>query len=430
MASYTPTTAGPILKEKFDPAIADATSKRNTTFSWFRRKVDQKDVNDRNYFFAMKTQRNQGYGSLTGSQSGGLLPVPGALSRRKIQADYRDHFVSGEIDGRIQDAKSDAALLNMAKDAIMDAEESFTTFQDLYLFGNGQGVLGVVTGISGTNITFALSQTNPYGSMMLQPGQRCFFHNASTFVQYTGTIGTAACTVSSVTSSTDVVAFDQVPSDLATGALVVIESTFGRETQGFDYHAGNFGTTWLADGQTGTAITRSTAPWSNANVIDKSAAALTPDMIDQAALQTSDQIGDDEVDYGQVLISHEYQQNAYRKLGYSLNRTVNVTGNPKLDLGFGKVSHNGMEWRTSAHCPADRIYGLRLEDWVMPEVVAPQMKDFQHGPLIQKPGTDRYYDAAQFAVYARYNVVCKRPFTQFLLKNLQIVAADVRRRVF
>jgi hypothetical protein len=52
-----------------------------------------------------------------------------------------------------------------------------------------------------------------------------------------------------------------------------------------------------------------------------------------------------------------------------------------------------------------------------------------NGPLIQKPGTDRYYDAAQFAAYARYALICKAPYRQFLLKNLAFTAADVRRNL-
>lgn len=430
MPAYTMTTAGPILKEAFDGRVGDAISKRNTFYSWFRKRVEKDDnINSRGYHFSIKTQRNQGYGSLTSSQEGGLLPRAGAPTRRKIRADYRDHFVSGELSGRVMDAPNKTALLNLSKDAMSDAEESFTTFQDFYLFGNGSGSLGVVTATNGsTTATFALAQSTPYGSMMIQAGQRIHFHHPTTFVQYTGGSVTVS-TVSSKDTATDVVTFDAVPSDLAANAIAVIEDTINRETQGLDYHAGNSGTTWLVDSETGSAITRSAAPWSYANVIDKSSAALSPDFIDTAALQTSNQVGDGKPAWDEVLVSHAAQQNQYRKLGYNLTRTVNATGNDKLDLGFAEVSHNGMEWRTSSHCQADRIYGLKLSAWKLLEVKAPQMYQFQNGPLIQKPGTDRYYDAAQFAVYARYALVCTEPYSQFLLKNLAFTAADVRRNL-
>jgi hypothetical protein len=333
------------------------------------------------------------------------------------------------LTGRVQDAENKAALLNLSKDAMADAEESFTTFQDFYLFGNGSGSLGVVTASNQTTTaTFALAQATPYGSMMVQVGQRIMFHHPTTFVQYTG----GSVTVSTVVSkdvSTDVVTFDAVPTDLVANAIAVIEDTINRETQGLDYHVGNSGTTWLVDAETGSAITRSAAPWSSAIVIDKSAAALAPDFIDTISLQTSNQEGDGKPMWDQVLVSHACQQNQYRKLGYSLTRTVGASGNGKLDLGFAEVSHNGMEWRVSSHCQADRIYGLRLEDFVMAEVKAPQMYNFQNGTLIQKPGTDRYYDAAQFAVYARYALICKAPYRQFLLKNLSFTVADVRRNL-
>ncbi len=430
MAAYTSTTAGPILKEEFDKRVVPAISKRNTFFSWFMRRVEKGDINQRGYFFSVKTQRNQGYGSLTSAQEGGLLPRAGAPVRRKVKADYRDHFISGELTGRVQDTETKAALLNLSKDAMSDAEESFTTFQDFYMFGNGVGSLGVITtGYSGgtpTLLTFALAQATPYGSMMLQVGQRIHFHHPTTFVKLEG----GAVTVSTVVSkdnSTDVVTFDAVPTDAIAGSIAVIEDTINRETQGLDSHVGNFGTTWLNDGETGTAINRAANPWVNGNVVDASTAALSPDKIDTIALQTSNQVGDEKPTWDSVMVSHPAQQNQYRKLGYTLNRVVKASGNEKLDLGFSDVSHNGAEWRVSSHCPADRIYGLSLSSFKMLMVKKPQMYDFQGGPLIQKPGTDRYYDAAQFAVYARYALVATEPTKNWVIKNLAFTVADVRR---
>jgi len=428
-------TAGPILKEEFDSRVGDAISTRNTTYSWFRRRVStDNDINTRGHYFSLKTQRNQGYGSLTSGQEGGLMPIPGAPTRVKIRADYRDHFISGELTGRVMDAPTKTALLNLSKDAMADAEESFTTFQDLYLFGNGNGVIGTTSGaVSGATVPFVLSQTNPYGSMMIQANQRIKFYAAGAG----GTLGAlrvaglagGVSTVLSKDIATDIVTFDAVATDVASGDLAVIEGTDNRETQGLDYHINNVVTTWLVDGMTGSAITKASNPWSMATVIDKSASALAPDFIDTIALQTSNQQGDGKPAWDQVLLSHACQQNQYRKLGYALTRVVNASGNPKLDLGFANVSHNGMEWRVSSHCQADRLYGLTLSSWEMKENKAPQMYNFQGGPLIQKPGTAQYYDAAQFAVYARYALICKEPYNQFLLKGLQFAVADVRRNL-
>ncbi len=432
MAAYTMSTAGPVLKEAFDNNVVNAISKRNTFFSWFIKRVEKGDINTRGYLFSLKTQRNQGYGSLTAAQEGGLLPRAGAPVRRKVRADYRDHFLSGELTGRVQDTETKQALLALAKDSMSDAEESFTTFQDFYLFGNGSGALAVTTtaynGGTPTLLTFALAQATPYGSMMLQPSQRIMFHNPTTFAQRTGG-AVLVSTVISKDNTTDVVTFDAVPTDVIIGDIAVIEDTVNRETQGLDYHVGNNGTTWLVDAETGVAINRAANPWTSANVTDAAAAALSPDKLDTLALQASNQGGDGQIDWDQVMVSHLVQQNQYRKLGYALTRTVQASGNSKLDLGFASVSHNGMEWRTSSHCQADRIYGLALSSWKMLAVKMPQMYDFQGGPLIQKPGTDRYYDAAQFAVYARYAIVSTQPYRNWLLKNLSFTAADVRRNL-
>jgi hypothetical protein len=423
------TTAGPLLKEEFDSRVGSAISMRNTTYSWFRKRVSiDNDINTRGYFFSLKTQRNQGYGSLTSAQEGGLLPIAGAPARRKVQIDYRDHFISGELSGRVMDAPSKTALLDLSKDAMADAEESFTTFQDLYLFGNGNGVIGVASGaVSGATVPFVLSQTNPYGSMMLQPGQRIQLFDTTLATQRVNG-GTTTFTVVSKDVN-DIVTFDVGPLLVVTGDVAVIENTLNRETLGLDFFVGNAGTNWLNDGLTGSPIARAGNPWTSATVIDKTGSALAPDFIDTIALQTSNQQGDGKPNWDQVLLSHPAQQNMYRKLGYALTRVVDASGNPKLDLGFANVSHNGMEWRVSSHCPADRLFGLQLSSWALKENKAPQMYNFQNGPLIQKPGTAQYYDAAQFAVYARYALVCKEPFNQFLLKGLQFNVADVRRNL-
>ncbi len=422
-------TAAPILKENFDSRVMDAISKRNTTFSWFMKRVEKGDINDRGYNFSVKTRRNQSYGSLTSAQEGGLLPRAGQPQRRKVRADYRDHFVSGELTGRVMDAPNDAALLNLSKDAMADAEESFTTYQDFYLFGNGSGSLAVATTIAaGATVTFALAQATPYGSMMLQDTQRVQFINPANGAQRTGGAVTVS-TVISKNNSTDVVTFDAVPTDVAVGDIVVIEDTYQRETQGLDFYVNDSNTDWLVDAETGTPISKTTNPWAKGIVQDKAGATLAPEMLDSIALQSNVQMGDGKITWDAVMLSHIAQQNKYRALGYTLNRTINVAGNDKLDLGFAQVSHNGMEWRTSSHCQADRIYGLTLSAWKMLAVKMPQMYNFQGGALIQKPGSDRYYDAAQFAVYARYNFVCQQPYTQWLLKNLSFATSDVRRNL-
>jgi hypothetical protein len=431
MPQYTNSTASPILKEQFDKNVVNAIAKRNTTFSWFMSRVSKVDINDRGYYFSAKTRRNQGYGSLTAAQEGGLMPRSGVPAYKKIRADYQDHFIAGEMSGRVRDAPNDAALLRMSKDYMMDAEESFTHFQDFYLFGNGSGALGVATtGYVAATITFALAAATPYGSTKIQPTQRLHFINPADGTQRTGGDVTVS-TVISVNSSTDVVTFDAVPDDVVANDIVVIEDTYGREMQGFDYHLNDANTTWLKDGETGVAITRADHPWTKANVYDASAAAISPAFLDAIALRTTNQKGDGKIAFDAVMLSHPVQQYGYMQLGYALTRVVNASGNDKLDLGFANVSHNGMQWRVSQNAQPDRIYGLTLSEWIMPVVKMPQMYTFPGGDsLIQKYGTDRPYDAVQFYVYARFNVVCRNPSTQWMIKNLSFTAANVRTNVF
>lgn len=362
------------------------------------------------------------------------MPRSGTPAYKKIKVEYQSHFIGGEMSGDVMDAKDDVALLAMSKDYMADAEESFTSFQDFYLFGNGSGSLGVTStayaGGTPTLITFALGATRPYGSTKLQPTQRVHFINPADGVQRTGGSVTVS-TVVSVVPSTDVVTFDAVPTDVAVNDIVCIEDTYGREMQGFDYHLNDSNTTWLKDAETGSAITRASYPWTKANVYDASTADIAPAFIDAIAAQTTTQTGDGEIAFDAAMLSHIAQKKKYMALGYALTRTVEASGNSKLDLGFASVSHNGMPWRTSANAQPDRILGLTLSSWRMPFVKLPQMYQFAGGgSLIQKYGTDRPYDAVQFYVYGRFNVTCREPWKQWLIKGLTFDPSVVRTNLY
>lgn len=434
MGQYTTATASPILKEEFDKNVVDAISKRNTTFSWFMKNARKVDINPRGYFFSAKTRRNQGYGSNTSAQEGGIMPRSGTPAYKKIKAEYQSHFIGGEMSGDVMDAKDDVSLLAMSKDYMADAEESFTTFQDFYLFGNGSGSLGVTStaynGGTPTVFTMALSATRPYGSTKIQPTQRLQFIDPATGTQRTGGSVTVS-TVSAVNYSTDVVTCDALPTDFAVSDIVVIEDTYGREMQGFDYNLNDANTTWYKDGESGSAITKSSNPWTLASVYDASSSTISPAFLDNISAQTTIQGGDGEIAFDAVMLSHIAQKKKYMSLGYALTRTVEASGNKKLDLGFATVSHNGMPWRISSNAQPDRIYGLTLKDWAMPFVKLPQMYKFAGGgSLIQKYGTDRPYDAVQFYVYGRFNVICTAPFRQWLIKGLSFDTTDARVRTY
>lgn len=431
MATFTNTTASPILKEFFDPRLVEAASRRNTTFSWFLKKARKEGVNGRGYLFTAKTRRNQGYGTLTSAQEGGLMPIAGTPGHKKVRADYISAFMAGEMSGDIRDAPDAAALVDMAKAYMADAEESFTTFQDLYLFGNGSGSIAVATTAynagTPTLITCALAAATPYGATKLAPTMRVQFIDPANGNQRTGGSVTVS-TITAVDSSTDVVTFDAVPTDVAINDIIVIENTYGRQVKGFDYHINDSNGNWLPDAETGTPIPKATNPWTKGVVLDASAATITAAMIDTVSLRTQLQTGDGSIAFDAVMISHPAQMRQYMALGTALSRTVNLSGNKRLDLGFGSVSHNGMEWRASANCQPDRIYGLQLSDWVMPMVKMPQMYKFGDtgSVLSQKPGSAAFYDAMLFYVYARYNVVCQRPYRQWMIKNIGFTPADAR----
>lgn len=427
MAQFTTATASPILKEEFDKNVVQAIAKRGTAFSWFMKNVAKVEINPRGFYFSAKTRRNQGYGSNTLAQEGGIMPRSGTPGYKKVRVDYQSHFIGGEMSGDVMDAKDDVALLGLSKDYMADAEESFTNFQDIYLFGNGSGSIGVTsTAFVATTVTFALGQTRPYGSTLLQATQRIQFINPATGLQRTGG-GVTVSTVLSLDNTTDVVTFDAVPTDVAINDIVVIEDTYGREMQGFDFHLNDANGNWLKDAETGTPIPKATNAWTKANVYDAAGADLSPEFIDAISGQTTTQKGDGDISFDAVMLSHNAQQKKYMRLGYALTRTINASGNDKLDLGFSRVSHNGMEWRTSSHCQPDRILGLKVSTWKMPFVKLPQMYQFAGGgSLIQKPATDRYYDAAQFYVYARFNALCQAPYQNWLIRGLAFDAAMVR----
>jgi hypothetical protein len=124
-----------------------------------------------------------------------------------------------------------------------------------------------------------------------------------------------------------------------------------------------------------------------------------------------------------VILSHTTQQFNYQQLGYDLFRTVPTLGNTKLDLGFPRVGHNGMRWKVDKHCQRSVLYGLKLSDFAIVYIKLPGFYTTPNGDkLWAKPTEGGLYDRCQYAICARYDLLCYERRNQWKIDDLPYVA--------
>lgn len=404
---FTTTLGSVLMKDRIEPVLRQSFQEEDNLFAAMMDEVPKEPTNPRGRRMSIRVQPNASYGSPT---EGALMPIPGQPLDIEAIIKYLNQFKLGEFSGEIKDLPTEDAIVSfMARNQKGDTQ-TFNHTQNVLLFGVGTGSHGVVTATNATTTATFDPATTDMGSREILIGARMqFFTTAG--VQRVG----GAVTVSTVTAnnkSTGVVTFDAVPSDLAATDVIVYENSYGRGTHGLPYHIDDANSTWLT-------VNRATYPDTKGIVHDAAVAALSAGMIDLAQLKVKKQSGVNIPINDFVLVSHPAQKYNYRQLGYALTRVVNATGNMKIDLGFPEATHNGMRWKEDLDAAPSDLWGLRFSTWAIEFVKLPGFYEFDDGKrLIQKPGVSTYYDAFQYGIYARYDVICKDPKSNFRIKRL------------
>lgn len=408
--AFTTTSASPVLKEYVDPAVYKTFAQEDNTF---RALMDGKTerTNIRGRRFALTVRPNASYGSIA---EGGQLPLAHQPLNVEAKIYYLNQFKTGEINKEVLDQDDDQAMVSFASHNIESATETFMEDQELWVFGTGNGSLGVIASSVTTTIVFG----GDYGSENIRIGARLNWYTSANVIRSGGSVTVSTVLTNDIDTAT--ITVDAVPNDLAATDYATYESSQGNAFHGFPYHISDTTTTWLG-------LSPSTYPTLKSTVHDANSNPLTPGMIDLVQAKTRRRSGVNTPLNDFALIMHFAQEYNYRALGYDVNVVVqqaNMDGSKRtLDLGFTNVMHNGMRFRLSAKCARSDIWGIRFSDWAIEFIKKPGLYQDAHGETMwQKSGSGTPYDACQFAVHWRGDLALKKRERQFRIKNLPYIS--------
>jgi hypothetical protein len=425
--SYTTTQLNQIVKETFDTMIHESYDFNVGTMKRFKKAVPTEDITALGRYFAIQVQSNESYGSQ--STEGGAFPVAGNLVDIKALVNYRSQFASFKFTGDVEDLATNKTLTNALKRIVKDTTESFDEKQNYFLFGDGSGSLGTVNVVTDNTATppatvddtFSMYNTvaQSQGARALRAGQLVNGYLVGTGYR------TGDMTVKSVNRTNDTVSVADggLATSLAQDDLIVFKGSYNYAPQGFAYHVADSGT-WLG-------LSRSAYPSLNSVVHDAGSASLDQDMIEIVALKSRNVRGDSAPKFDYMLVMHPVQHKNLRAAIRSASNVefqASLAGNAKMDLSVKDVAPNGMEIVEDSWCAPSDVWGLRMADWAIEEVAPRQM--YKHGDgnvFIQSlAGSTAYADAKEGRVYSRYNIVCKKPYRQFRIKNVNFNTAETR----
>lgn len=420
MAQYTTTGLNEIVKETLDAVIHSSFDTNVETMKKFKRKVVTEDITSLGREFTISLQKNESYGSQ--ASEGGAFPAAGALVDDRATVNYRSQFASFDFSGDVEDLRNSKTLRDALTRIVMDAQESFDEKQNYFLFGSGNGSLGVIDSVSSNDLTMLNTVANSQGARPVRAGMVVNAYDQSGSAYRTGDME-----VTSINRSTDVVTVDSAAGSIASDDddILVFKGSYGYAPQGFAYHIADSGT-WLG-------LNRSTATLAGLRslVHDASSANIDWDLIEIALLKSRNVAGDAAPKFNFMLVGHPVQHKNLRALARSngnVQFNAQMGGNDKIDLMVKDVGIAGMEYHEDSWCAPSDMWGIRTDDWACEEVAPRQLYKHNDGSIFIQSlaSSTTYADAKEGRVYARYNIVCKRPHRQFRIKNLNFATSETR----
>lgn len=413
---YAVTNQNEHVKELLDARIQASYDNNYATLKRLKRETTT-EVTGRGREFVITLQDNESYGSIS---DGGNFPAAGALVEDRAVVTFRNQFASFDFTGAVEDLANNKTLQNTLTRIVKNTTEAFDEKQEFFLYGAGDGVIAQVDSVNTNDITALNTVAYPLGSNFVRKGQLLNAYDVSGAAYRTGDM-----TVSSVNRTTDVIAVDTAAGSIANDDddVLVFKGSYGTAPLGFKYHVGDSGS-WLG-------FTRSSTPGVNSLVYDASSASIDFDILETAEQRSGNLRGDDAPSWEFEWFMHPAQKRYLKALARSSGNVqfnANVAGNGKMDLIMKDVTPGGSRINTSFWCPISDAYGLRMADWSIQEVAPRQVYKHNNGNIfIQKIGASTTYaDAKEGRVYWRYNPLCKAPYAQVRIKNLNYTAADAR----
>lgn len=413
--------ASVVMTERIEPVLRNAflagTDEEAPTFDLFM-KGEKERTNELGRRVPIRVTPNASYGSIT---EGGQLPLAGTPELVQLRIYYLNQFMMGEINRVVLDQATESDLIKFMRTPMEDDQKTFRHIQNLWMHGTGSGALGVagtvVTGASGT-VLF----TGDYGAENIIKGSRLVFYSSAGVAHNQS----GAVTVSTVTAiSGDTVTFDTVPTDAVATDTAHYYGSYGLAPHGLAYHISETSSTYLGINTAVYGGVKSTVIDAGAS-LGVGGTALTPGMLDLMEAKRRRRSGANASRKGRTYISHTTQEFNYRQLGYTttygIQRIVGMNAQ-KFDLAIGTASHNGANWILDNQAPKSVIWDIHVPDWAIEYVVLPRFYDDGNGnKMWLKSGSGAPYDALQYSIYARYDLLCKNRSNQSAIVNLSYVS--------
>lgn len=415
--TYSVTQQNEHVKELLDARIQASYMNNMETLKHFKREATTEDITGRGREFVITLQDNESYGSLA---DGGAFPTAGALVEDRAVVTFRNQFASFDFTGSVEDLATNMTLQNTLTRIVKNTTASFDEKQEFFLYGDGSGVIANIDSVSLNDITALNTVAYPKGSNFVRKGQRLNAYDVSGAAYRSGDM-----VVQSVNRSTDVIAVDAAAVAIANDNddVLVFEDSYGAAPLGFLYHVGNSGS-WLG-------FTRSSTPGVNSTIVDAASGSIDFDILETAEQRSGNLRGDGAPSWEFTWFMHPAQHRYLRALARSsgnIQFNANIAGNSKMDLIVKSVTPGGNQIKTSFWSQPSDAFGLRMSDWSLQEVAPRQVYKHNNGDIfIQKiASASGYADAKEGRIYWRYNPLCKAPYAQVRIKNLNFDTADCR----
>lgn len=413
------------MAEKFSPNVVRSFHNDKILMMMFK-KVGAEEINQRGGRLPVETRRQ---GSFQGGSENQSMPatVNGEYLfwTPSLKAAYSTGGFSGfahwqtnaeTVEGRANKLK----LGGMLGEKVASHLDSFKFYLEQCTFRDGKGKLAdaITARTTGAGGTATIDPTAAPANWPIDDipiGSRVNFYNPATGLART--TGAAVSVVTGINETTQVVTFDNVPTDAVAGDFMAWEGSWDLLPNGL---AG-----MIQDQNVpfqGITLTNN-YPNLKGNLYN-AGAAFDIGFVNRMQTRSKKRLGVDRPRNDYLVITHPKQVDSYRNRGYALNTIIQGNSNRNentLDLGYSKVEISGMSVYESNSCGERDVFGMRLSSFRRYSLFEPNLLPLGDGEsqyLLPVPGTATYKHQYQFYFAFYGNLLCTQPAANFRIYNL------------
>lgn len=307
--------------------------------------------------------------------------------------------------------KKAGALTDYVKNQLDQDMKTVMKEIEMACWESGEGIKAIVSGISGTTITFAA----PFGATrLLKNGLYNFFGPDGT--ARTGGGVTNARLSSVGVGSTGQATFASVPNNIQIGDFCTWVDSFGKAIHGVPYHVS--ADSGFYQGQSrGTYRKELTA-----TEFDLQNAMLSVNAIDKAITLNRYKMGTDLDKKSFEIWSAPAQRYRYNSIGYSFLRSQ-VGSTASFNGTYPEApKHGNCTWNESVDIPDDKVYGLTMDSlkvYMLEElgVIKPDSQTMRLIPAFDNTGTGSYKSSVQVIMGAAFDIGSVDPRPNWVIEN-------------